>query len=124
MKIAETPLRCEFYEKFDDVPRGENDSVKPGSMFYITFYSGHCSNHEPPCDRHLAVVTPDGHWWDVDSRAKNCTLPNDKTHRCWVRHGEPPNVTVDKAGATCSAGAGSIQTPDWHGFLRDGQLVT
>lgn len=64
--------------------------------------------------------------WMVDSRASNCTLPQDKVHKCWVRHGDPrtERVTVDKNGVTCVAGAGSIQIGDWHGFLRDGELVT
>jgi len=56
----------------------------------------------------------------IDSRASNCTLPDDNVHKCWVRHGEAPNFTVDKNGATCAAGAGSIQTSNWHGFLRNG----
>jgi hypothetical protein len=40
-----------------------------------------------------------------------------------VRHGTPPDVTVDKNGLTCNAGGGSIQVPGWHGFLRNGELV-
>lgn len=73
----------------------------------------------------LMVRCPDGHDWMVDSRASNCGSPDDNVHHCWVRHGNPREcrVTVDKNGATCSAGAGSIATPNWHGFLRDGQLV-
>lgn len=75
---------------------------------------------------HLLVRCPNGDGtrdWDIDSRASNCTLPNDRLHRCWVRHGDPPNITVDKSGLTCSAGAGSIALPNWHGFLRGGQLI-
>lgn len=74
---------------------------------------------------YLMVRCPDGRDWAVDSRASNCGLPDDNEHRCWVRHGDPreARVTVDKNGLTCSVGAGSIQTEDWHGFLRDGQLV-
>ena len=70
----------------------------------------------------LVVVLPNGHEWLVDSRASNCTLPDDDVHKCWVRHGDPRTepVTVDKNGVTCQAGAGS---GDWHGFLRNGQLV-
>lgn len=73
----------------------------------------------------LMVRCPDGHDWMVDSRASNCGLPNDNEHHCWVRHGDPREcrVTVDKNGRTCNAGAGSIGTPNWHGFLRAGQLV-
>lgn len=73
----------------------------------------------------LMVRCPDGHDWMVDSRASNCGSPDDDEHRCWVRHGDPKEcqVTVDKNGNTCSAGAGSIQTPNWHGFLRNGVLV-
>jgi hypothetical protein len=74
---------------------------------------------------YLMVRCPDGHDWAVDSRASNCGLPDDDEHRCWVRHGDPREcrVTVDKNGLTCPSGAGSIQTPNWHGFLRDGLLV-
>lgn len=72
--------------------------------------------------RHLWVQTPGGSWC-IDSRASNCTLPYDYEHRCWVRHGDPPVVTVDKHGLTCSAGAGSIQCGSYHGFLQNGRLT-
>lgn len=79
--------------------------------------------HPDANGRCLAVITPGG-YWIIDSRASNCTMPNDNDHRCWVRHGEAPNITVDKNGLTCAAGAGSIQCGSWHGYLRDGELVT
>jgi hypothetical protein len=66
---------------------------------------------------------PGNHDWVIDSRASNCTMPTDDGHRCWVRHGTAPLLTVDKIGRTCAAGAGSIQTEKWHGFLRLGQLI-
>lgn len=71
----------------------------------------------------ICCVLPGGHHWHIDSRASNCTMPNDNVHRCWVRHstiGEP--IHVDKAGVTCAAGAGSIAVPGWHGFLHHGIL--
>lgn len=89
----------------------------PGAMWFAYYSNGSWDNESCP---HLMVVTPNGGHWDIDSRCSNCTLPNDKQHRCWVRHGDPPNVTVDKAGSTCSAGAGSIITGSYHGFLRNG----
>lgn len=98
-------------------------NMKPGSMFYIHFPDNKCSTHEPPCKEHLAVVLPNGHWWDIDGRAGNCTMKDDKVHRCWVRHGDPPKITVDKNGNTCKAGAGSIKVEGWHGFLRNGEFV-
>jgi len=70
----------------------------------------------------LVVKTPGGDWV-IDSRASNCTMKDDKLHRCWVRHGEPPIITVDKSGNTCAAGAGSIMCGSYHGFLRDGHLT-
>lgn len=70
----------------------------------------------------LMCKTPGGEW-NIDGRASNCTMPNDRLHRCWVRHGTPPTITVDKNGATCQAGAGSIAQRNWHGFLRNGELV-
>jgi hypothetical protein len=76
------------------------------------------------CDgRHLNVVLPNGTDWDVDARATNCTMPNDRNHRCWVRRGDPPDVTVDKNGHTCAAGAGSIAVTGYHGFLHAGKLT-
>jgi hypothetical protein len=75
--------------------------------------------------RSLIVKCPDGHEWMIDSRASNCAMPNDNTHHCWVRHGRPEDGTlhVDKSGNTCAAGAGSIETPKWHGFLHNGHLT-
>lgn len=67
--------------------------------------------------RNIMVKCPNGREWHIDGRASNCTLPNDNAHHCWIRHGEPPNLIVDKNGRTCSAGAGSIQAGDYHGFL-------
>jgi hypothetical protein len=46
-----------------------------------------------------------------------------RPHKCWIRHGTPPKIHVDKAGVTCGAGAGSIAYPGWHGFLRKGRLI-
>lgn len=72
---------------------------------------------------HLIVRLPNGNDWDIMSQASNCTLKWDRNHFCWVMHGEPPGVTVDKSGRTCAAGAGSILSGNYHGFLRDGQLT-
>jgi len=72
------------------------------------------------------AVCPDGTHWCIDGRANNCTLPNDDVHRCWVRTGDARagNLDVGKVGGpTCAAGAGSIQTGAWHGFLHQGYFV-
>jgi hypothetical protein len=73
----------------------------------------------------LMVRLPNGHDWHVDSEASNCTRKGDRTHRCWVRHGDPRTtaVHVDKDGDTCAAGAGSILAGDYHGFLQYGVLT-
>lgn len=94
----------------------------PGAMWDATWFHDQ-PNWCGPDGRCIVVVTPDGHQWMIDSRASNCDKPHDTKHKCWVRHGEPPVLTVDKAGHTCGAGAGSIQTPKWHGFLRNGVLA-
>lgn len=70
----------------------------------------------------LCVICPGGYQWGIDRKASNCTMPEDHAHRCWVRHGEPPLITVDKNGLTCEAGGGSIQTPNYHGFLVNGEF--
>jgi hypothetical protein len=73
--------------------------------------------------RSIICKVPTNHDWQIDGLCSNCTRPNE-LHKCWVRHGEPPNLTVDKDGDTCAAGGGSILTPTWHGFLRNGELVS
>jgi hypothetical protein len=79
-------------------------------------------SYRGPDGRCLVVRTPGGDWM-VEQRASNCTMPDDNEHRCWVRHGAPPVVTVNKAGHTCAAGAGSIQCGSYHGFLTNGELT-
>lgn len=106
-----------------DTPSGE---LEPGCLYYEHRgdYDHYCSGRWTNCDqRHLYGILPNGHHWDIDSRARNCGSPEDSTHRCWVRHGEPPMVHVDKDGETCSAGAGSILSGDYHGFLHHGQFT-
>lgn len=98
-------------------------SKGPGSI-YITSHEGYpCWCKWTNCNgKHIEVITPDGHCWDASSRASNCTMKEEGTHRCWILHGTPPNLTADKNGYTCQAGAGSIQSPGWHGFLQNGEL--
>lgn len=90
-----------------------------GAMWYADWLNNW---HAGPDGRCLMVRTPGGDWC-IDSRANNCGLPDDNVHRCWIRHGVPPKITVDKNGLTCNAGQGSIQSGDYHGFLQDGYLT-
>lgn len=96
----------------------------PGAMWNASWMS------PKPDGRYLVVILPNGHEWSIDSRASNCTR-NGEDHDCWCRHGDPPNLTVDKnpepGRSTCQAGGGSIwsmqgREGDWHGFLRGGRL--
>jgi hypothetical protein len=93
-----------------------------GAMWFADWLSD-CDEYRGPDGHTLVVRLPGGHDWVVDGRANNCTMPGDNKHKCWVRHGAAPKITVDKNGHTCSAGAGSILVPGYHGFLRNGQLV-
>jgi hypothetical protein len=111
-----------FRDHIYDTPSGK---LEPGCLYWADWYRSHdagggCVFHDNCDGRHLMATLPNGCQWDIDGRANNCTMKEDRSHRCWVRHGEPPNVTVDKNGATCSAGAGSIQAGDYHGFLTAG----
>jgi hypothetical protein len=106
----------------------EDGKLHPGDMWWVKHLHDEDGRCRIPgwedCDPrgHLNVMLPNGRVWDIDSRASNCTMKEDKNHRCWVRHGEPPHITVDKDGVTCQAGAGSIQAGDYHGFLQDGEI--
>ncbi len=78
-----------------------------------------------PDGRCLVVVLPNGHPWMIDGLANNCTDREDFMeggHKCWVREGEAPLLTVGKRGKTCAAGAGSILSGDYHGFLTNGEF--
>lgn len=101
-----------------DTPSGE---VEPGDVYeYRMHEPGEC-HYWDKCDGvHLLAMTPNGESWDISSRASNCTMREDRQHRCWVVTGsaEAGTLTVGKGGLTCSAGGGSIQVTGWHGFLQ------
>lgn len=97
---------------------------EPGDLYWTDHSDVHACRYWDNCDgRHLHAVLPTGRTWDVDSRANNCGSPDDRLHRCWVRHGDPPAVHVDKDGLTCSAGGGSIAVEGYHGFLHHGAFT-
>jgi hypothetical protein len=111
----------------------ESGRLEPGCIHWNKWHHEEEVKHHCPWDNcndtrgHRHIMLPNRHTWDIDSRARNCTMPDDRTHRCWVVHGETPNLHVDKNGYTCNAGAGSIQAGDgpndYHGFLDHG-IVT
>ncbi len=112
-----------LYRRADTGEVLEQRKAPPGAMYDATWLP----TKGPDGIALTVALPPDGgdDVWCIDSRCSNCTRPNEQ-HYCWIRHGDPRTaiVTVDKAGDTCSAGAGSIQSSRWHGFLRDGVLVT
>lgn len=107
-------------------PDGESyplRSLPPGSMYDAWWMP---LAWRGPDGIALAVILPDGLPWYVDGMANNCDQ-RDREHQCWVRHGDPRTepVHVDKGapGESCAAGAGSIATPDYHGFAHHGFLT-
>jgi hypothetical protein len=104
-----------------DTPSGE---LEPGCLYWNTWYPKgmYWDNQEGP---HLMAILPNGDHWVIDGRAANCTMKNDRVHRCWIRHGDPEtgNVHVDKKGHTCQAGGGSIASGSYHGFLHNGHFT-
>jgi hypothetical protein len=108
-----------IYKRSDNGEESTLFDVEAGAMWHADWMPDERKGPDGHC---LVVMTPGGEWM-VDSRASNCTMPTDTVHRCWVKHGTPPDVTVDKNGNTCNAGGGSIQAGSFHGFLRGGYLV-
>jgi hypothetical protein len=106
-----------LHTRSDGGPECDLRSAPPGAMWDATWWPRKGAD-----GRSLVVRLPNGRDWHIDERASNCTLPKDDVHRCWPRHGEPPEIHVDKNGHTCAAGAGSIQAGDYHGFLHHGVL--
>jgi hypothetical protein len=123
-----------FVKTLYDTPSGE---AEPGSLYWAKWKhykpdgtrAKNCWDWDN-CDDprgHLTCVLPNGHDWDIESRASNCTLTEERTHRCWVRRGDPDKgelVHIDKAGHSCAAGAGSILSGSYHGFLINGVLTS
>lgn len=124
-----------FYEQIYAAADGREVTLRdapPGACWDAYWFYTDRATGEPeegartgPDGRYLIVICPNGQQWTVDGRASNCTMRDDETHRCWVRHGRPEDGTlhVDKNGHTCAAGAGSILAGDYHGFLHNGWLT-
>lgn len=119
----------------------------PGAMWNAYWFAEYGHEWVGPDGQTLTVVCPDGTQWNIDSRANNCDSPcenckrswathyqetdpakrcreykDSRPHKCWIREGAPPMITVGKNGVTCSAGQGSIATGTYHGFLRNGEF--
>lgn len=140
-----TPIKCFMVEKtgskdhdWRNVDTGEiypQGGLLVGAMWDAFWYRGDDGLPHWPIrygvrgGTCLIVKTPGGDWI-LDSKASNCTAKHENMgeaegeHFCWVRHGVAPDITVDKNGKTCNAGAGSFMLGGWHGFLRGGFLVT
>jgi hypothetical protein len=128
-EFKDSDARQIFDEHIHVTDDGREMSIRtapPGAMWFADWMG---DAWKGPDGHALMVRCPDGRDWAIDSQASNCTMKNDrgpfdKAHRCWVRHGTPPLITVDKNGRTCGAGAGSIDTKHrYHGFLREGQFT-
>lgn len=141
---GKTPIECSWWEHTGEMtpfkdgvssplyrPLGFDgpcvpyDGMPPGACWVLNHGAGEHPAWAVGADGlAIAVILPTRHSWYIDSRASNCTMPDDKVHKCWIRHGTVgERLTVDKRGLTCKAGAGSIQVPGYHGFLEDGRLV-
>ncbi len=117
-------LFCErIYRRIDTGEEVTLRDAPPGAMWYAPWLD---QFHQPQDAHNLVVKLPDHSDWCVDSQANNCTMADDvrqERHHCWTRQGTPPDVDVSKNyGPTCQAGAGSIASHAWHGFLRNGWL--
>lgn len=103
----------------------------PGAMWDADWMSYARTTLEDGTEMSLVVRLPNGQDWMPGGRSSNCTRRGEE-HDCWCIHGTPPNLTVDKnplpGRSTCQAGGGSVGSGSgehyWHGFLRDGFLVT
>jgi hypothetical protein len=98
------------------------DGAPPGACWDATWYP---DNYRGPDGRSLTVRLPGDlrNDWIIDSKASNCKRAPDYAGKCWVRSGKPEDGTLDVRSCGCGAGAGSIRTPRYHGFLHRGHLI-
>jgi hypothetical protein len=108
-----------LYRRTDSGAILKQSEFGPGAMWNAE-YLVHNPFYLGPDGRSIIVILPNGNEWTIDGPCRNCTNPEDSTHKCWCRHGDPPNLTIDKNCNSCSAGGGSIQSGDYHGFLVNG----
>ena len=101
----------------------EDGAIHPGDLYSIEHDKSHCGEWDNCDGVHWYLRLPNNEPWQLTGRARNCTKPDDKLHRCWVLEGEPENFNISKSGNTCGAGAGSIASGDFHGWLRNGELI-
>ncbi len=117
-------LFCErIYRRADTGAEMTLRDAPSGAMWFAPWMGQHW---HPQLGEVVSVKLPDGTDWLPDMQAQNCTMPDDhgqERHHCWVMHGQPPNLTIDKQGVTCAAGGGSIQSRAYHGFLTGGVLT-
>jgi len=109
-----------FYRRLDN---GQElaSPLPPGACYALDDDDAWCTGFD---GKSIVCVLPNGDHWYIDSRASNCTMKGDSVHRCWVRHGTVgERLHVDKNGNTCQAGAGSIHSGSYHGFLHNGELT-
>jgi len=112
-----------FNHRLYDSPTGrpERGNIWYADWMPLTWY------WDDKKDWNLIAMCPDGYEWNIDSRASNCTMKEDRQHRCWTRSGDPETGNIDVSKnyyKSCQAGAGSILTHSgWHGFLRQGFFV-
>jgi len=122
--VSKAPIRCVLIVAHGDgrftLPNGDvvtESGVPVGAMWNAPWH-----RRKGADGRAIVVRVPGLFDWALDGRCSNCGRPDDDVHRCWVRHGDPPDLTIDKNGDTCAAGAGSIIVPGWHGKLIGGFL--
>lgn len=116
-----------LYRRVDTGQEYSLRDAPPGAIYRAEWYEDAWPG---PDGKSYVCVTPGGAWM-IDGMANNCTRPDDwklpagdpGRHWCWIRSGEAPRFTVNKAGRTCAAGAGSIQAGSYHGFLQNGVLT-
>lgn len=139
---AEDALQVFRQYLYSGAPNGQMCTLldAPAGAMWDADWLGDCDFAKGPDGICLCVRLPNGSDWLVDQEASNCnktqwrpTPENPKsrvwsgrTHYCWVRHGDPRtgDVHVDKGkrGESCDAGAGSILSGSYHGFLHHGHI--
>src|ERR1700733_10094644 len=111
-----------IYRRVDNGELMTIHEAPPGAIWRATWYEEANQGLTGADGKSYMCKLPNGTHWAIDGQASNCTKKDDRVHKCCCRHGEAPQFTVDKNGHTCEAGAGSIQSEGYHGFLRNGWL--
>lgn len=99
------------------------DAAPVGAMWSASWLED-MPQYTGPDGLSLHLRTPYGDWL-IDRRSESCTRKEKKgdIHKCWIRHGTPPNITITRND--CNPGENSVmfRSLGTSLIIRNGEII-